>query len=88
MRTTGHFMAWTCALVLAAMSCDDDTPVCIPATVAKDCLCATGQRGSRTCESDGLDYGRCVCGDGGISMSDGGSALDAGPLSSDTGDGD
>jgi hypothetical protein len=46
----------------AFVSCDDNTPECVPLVVTNDCICNTGDRGHRQCTADGLSPGACECG--------------------------
>jgi hypothetical protein len=60
-KSTMKLILATCLIVLGA-GCHDNTPSCVPATVATGCLCNTGNFGYEVCSSNGLEYGACICG--------------------------
>lgn len=49
-----------CAVVVG---CNDNSPVCIPDASVEACICASGERGHRVCNSGGLEYAPCECGE-------------------------
>jgi hypothetical protein len=72
-------------LFLTMVGCWDNTPVCVPKTIAP-CFCYTGDPGQRECAETGLEYGGCEC----LSVNATGATVDAGASSdaapSSTGD--
>ena len=51
---------------LPMVACDDNTPVCVPKTVAP-CTCFTAGSGTKTCDDTGQTYSDCSCTpDGGV----------------------
>jgi hypothetical protein len=48
-------------VVAVLASCDDNTPVCVPAEEVRECICRNGQLGQESCRVDGLGYGACNC---------------------------
>lgn len=90
-RRLGRLLGLGAAILGSSLfiSCDDNTPDCVPLVVTNDCICNTGDRGHRQCTADGLSLGACRCGvvaNGGVASGAGGSAGTGG--SSDSGLGD